>query len=554
VILITGGINLDKLVRHRRLAWLAIILCLCFTCIGARLFYIQVVRGPELARQAVQQRTLGIEVIDGRGDIIDRNGSSLLDKGKEGGLIAFPVQYRGSEHALIESLAPIGHLAKITDPPYGPHPFWLATSIDNRIDMTTVMELPGVLYANRTRRYGPDTLASHIIGYVQESEGRGVSGIELAFDRELSRGQRREIAALVDGKNRLVPGLGYRVMSEPGRPLNVQLSLDSTLQRLVEQVMDRRVARGAVVVMDPWNGDILAMASRPDFKAYQLEKYLKNEDEALLNRALLDYQPGSVFKTVVAAAALEEGLTGLFDTYYCSGGIEVDGRFFPCSRLHEKAQITLVDAFAHSCNSVFIELALKLGPHKLHFYARKMGLGTGTGLPVGEKEGNLPAVEDLVNPRALANTAIGQGDLQATPVQLARMLSLIANGGRMVEPRLVVALRDEDGRIVRNFVPRRGEQVFSQVTVQKLKYLLQVVVDEGTARDARTDGLLLGAKTGTAESGRRTADGREIFNYWIAGIYPLERSKAVIIVFADRLKYGSVSAVFGEIVSIMNDL
>ena len=193
------------------------------------------------------------------------------------------------------------------------------------------------------------------------------------------------------------------------------LALDGGLQREVEQIMDRYIRQGAVVIMDPWNGDIPGHGQPPQFHAALMSDYLQAAQEPLVNRALADYQPGSVFKTVVAAAALEEGLVTLFQTFQCNGGANIDGLFIPCSNLHQKQEITLVEAFAHSCNSVFIELALELGAEKMEKYARSFGFGAPTGLPVGERPGLLPAPEDLANRRALANMAIGQGDLQTTP-------------------------------------------------------------------------------------------------------------------------------------------
>ena len=298
-------------------------------------------------------------------------------------------------------------------------------------------------------------------------------------------------------------------------------------------------------MLDPATGDVLAMASCPGFHPSALTSHLNKGDEALLNHALCAYQPGSVFKTVVAAAALEEGLVGLFQTFYCPGGITVDGLYFPCSNLHHSEEITLAEAFACSCNSVFIKLALELGPEKLAAYAQRFGLGESGGLPLGEQAGNFPSPEKLVSPRAQANSALGQGEVMVSPLQAAAMMAVLANGGRRVPPRLVLALTDEQGHETARFWQQPGEQVLSRATANKMKYLLHEVVARGTAQAANITSAQAGAKTGTAESRRQ---GRELLNYWIAGFYPLEGTRAAVAVFADDLKEGTVQQVFGEII------
>jgi cell division protein FtsI/penicillin-binding protein 2 len=312
--------------------------------------------------------------------------------------------------------------------------------------------------------------------------------------------------------------------------------------------MDRYIARGAVVVMDPVNGDLLAGASRPDFDPGDISSSMQKNDGSLVNHLVSAYQPGSVFKTIVAAAALEEGRVNLFDPFYCPGGITVaEDLYIPCSFLHGKEQITLVEAFAHSCNSAFIELALDLGPELLYEYAAAFGCGAATGLPVGESAGRMPLPSEMAGPKEQANTAIGQGKVLTTPLQVAVIMAIIANGGRRVEPRLVKAITDAQGREIRSYLPRRGRRILSTATVNKLKYLLQAVVEQGTGQSANITGAAAGMKTGTAESGREEASGRPILNYWAAGFYPLESTRAVIVVFADQMKAGTVTRVFGEI-------
>ncbi|MEW5784839.1 MAG: penicillin-binding protein 2 [Bacillota bacterium] len=534
---------------QRRIMYLLFILSVCFLWLVVRLFQVQVLKSSALSQEAVQQRLQSTVLLDNRGNIQARDERSLLDGRLEIGLLAFPGQYRGREAEIISSLTSIQGIEQINTPPHGMLPFWITPALNQKIS-PVFTSLPGLIPVSKMERYGPGALAAHVVGYLRESEGRGVSGLELAFDRELSMGQRTVLAAVVDGHSRLIPGIGYRIRRAEFYSSNVVTTIDLDLQRAVEQIMDRRIRQGAVVVLNPSNGDILAMASRPGFNAASLTVHLQQDQDSLINRALWEYQPGSIFKIVVAAAALEEDLVGLFDTFFCPGGVTVDGLYIPCSNLHHDQEITLVEAFAHSCNTAFIRLALELGPEKIYQYARSLGFGEVTGLPIGERAGYLPAVAEMAGARTQANTAIGQGPVQTTPLQVAAVMALIANGGREIQPRLVLALTDAYGREIRTFSPRRGQNVLSFSTVNKLKYLLQAVVAEGTGRPAGTTQAMLGAKTGTAQSGR-LRDGREVLNHWIAGLYPLEKTRAAIVVFADDLREGTVSDVFGAIASYL---
>lgn len=530
---------------RRRSLWLLLILSLNFVILGGRLCCLQVWRSKELAGQAVQQRYQAISLSDGRGDILDRHGRSLLDSRNHPGLLAFPDQYRGLEEEIIRSFSTIKGIELIAAPPRGALPFWIGAAPG--AELSGPLPYPGLVAAVRRERYGPGALAAHVTGYLNESEGKGVSGIELAFEKTLSPDRPQTVGAVVDGRGRLIPGLGYRKRESGWAPKSVLLSLDRDLQREVERIMDRRIRSGAAVVLDPSNGDILALCSRPGFHPSALASLLQSQSDALVNRALCAYQPGSVFKTVIAAAALEEGLAGLDRLFHCPGSITVEGRLFGCSQLHPRQRLNLAEAFAYSCNSAFIELARELGPEKLTAYARRFGLGERSGLPLEEQAGFIPSAQALASPQAVANCALGQGEVALSPLQAALMMAVLANGGYRVQPRLVLSLTGGEGGAGVRYWSSRGERVLSRSTVSQLKYMLYGVIARGTAQEAATTLAAAGAKTGTAESGRRRR-GSEVLNRWIAGFYPLEGARAVVVVFADDLRAGTVQQTFGEII------
>ncbi len=544
--MIGGVFVLRRSIQLRRITIMLFAISALFLLLGGRLFWIQVVKGKDLAEMAVRQRVRGLTLLSGRGDIQDRHGYSLLDRENFAGLAAFPAYYCGREKEAAELYAAVPGIERIFQASGDLSPFWINTSIDQNILTGLSAGFPGIIACPAACRYGPGLLASHTIGYLNKSEGRGVSGIELVFEEELSRGQQVILGAMLDGLNRPITGMGCRLSKSKQGSLNVILSIDRELQREAERIADRLLTRGAVVVMDPSNGDILALVSRPNFDPENISVQLKGGSSPLLNRAVCSYQPGSIFKTVVAAGVLEEGLAGMFQTFNCSGGVEVSELFVPCSHLHPEDELTMVEAYAYSCNTVFINLALKLGGEKLYYYARQFGLGEPTGIQLDGQEGYFPSAEKMENPRYMANTAIGQGEVLVTPLQVARMMAIIAGGGRDIRPRLVLALTDCLGRQVRSYGSWKGRRVISKSTANKLSYMMQAVSALGTGRSANITDQPSGVKTGTAQSGRYEAD-REILNRWIAGFYPLDNPRAVIVVFADSMNEGGVNQAFGEI-------
>ncbi len=538
---------MKRYTRENRILIMLLFVFIGFVFLIVRLVFIQIIHSDDLARWAVRQRSQSIVLGHGRGDIQDRYGMSLLNSSMEEAIVAFPSLYRGNEDQIRWELPYQNIIEKILFPPHESFPFFVDRGDQGSLSYISNGSLPGLVRAGVQGRYGDEVLAAHTIGHIRSSDGEGLKGIELFFDAELSGGQPPILSAFVDGRENYVEGLGIRLRGityDQHKPYNVVLTIDYELQNYVEQIMDRSVNEGAIVVMDSRKGDLLALASRPNYHPGNVQDYMGREDGPFNNRITTAFQPGSVFKTVLAAAAFEEEIVTLFDEYSCSGGIELDRVNIRCPHLHPKSIVTLTEAFAYSCNTTFIKLGHELGAETIERYARLLGFGEKTGIPLGEDAGCIPSPDMIYNEVSLSNTSIGQELVEVTPVQVAQMMSIIANGGKKVNPKLVLKITDQNNRLIQRFPYTGGEQVLSYATVNKLKYILNSVTTIGTGRAAAGTEFAVGGKTGTAQSGRERDDGQEILNYWFAGIAPLENTEIVIVVLTEGRSDISVTEIF----------
>ena len=242
--------------------------------------------------------------------------------------------------------------------------------------------LVGISVMDMRVRNDADTLATHILGYVDEKGEVGLAGIEKVYQETLERGGGVYAGIIADAGDGFMSSFGYRIWNNMNQnKLNVQLTLDYHLQNIVEKIMDRMVDKGAVILLDILTGEILAIASRPDFDPSNINPSLADSKEPLFNRALGTYTPGSIFKMITAAAALEDGISADL-TFDCPGYVDLGGIKMKCSSFDEggHGNINMAQAFARSCNSYFINLGLELGRDKLLDMAERFGLGGKTGL------------------------------------------------------------------------------------------------------------------------------------------------------------------------------
>lgn len=509
-----------------------------------RLFYLQIMESPKLAIEGLSGRVEEVPVGISRGNIYDRNGIPLTNIAQSFYLTIFPGQIKDKEQT-VEQLAGLLGLDKpvfLEQLMKEWRPFKIKTSLTGaEAQQINQMHIPGVLAISEKNRYAPSSLAVHVTGYVNTVDNRGVSGIESMYDELLAGDQTEHVAALVDAGQQLIPGLGYTrlKLGNNVEPSNVVLTLDSRIQKVVEEVMDRHGMKGAIVILEPHTGAILAMASRPNFDPGHIEGYLNMSTAPFLNRALSAYQPGSVFKLVVAAAALENHIVQPEDVFFDSGYVTVnDLRFYGWDyERGERGYITFTDAMAYSSNPTFITVGLKLGAEKLISFAQKLGFGSKTSLAFeGEASGNLP-VSDNIYPGELANLAIGQGSFEATPLQFAALVATIINDGIKVNPYIVDKLTNVDGKVIKTFTPNKGTRVFSSNTAQKMRQMMAAVTRYGTGEAAAIPEFGSAGKTGSAETGR-VQKGKSVNHAWFAGYTPLQQPQYAAVIFVEEGRSG----------------
>ncbi|MHB8945323.1 MAG: peptidoglycan D,D-transpeptidase FtsI family protein [Bacillota bacterium] len=544
--------------RQRRTLKLLGFVAVCLALLGFQMVRRQLFEGHWLAQQAIAQRAQGFPLEVARGEILDRNRQSLTGTTSRYSAVAFPALIRDKDGTAASVAVLLGlDRGRLLEQLLGSGPpVVVAADISaERVEAVRKAAISGVIGIQEKVRYGQTSLAHHAVGYINNAlDNQGKDGLERDFDRYLRGGRPEEVMAFIDANRRPIPGLGLRVQlpdtagsSATGGPHTLVTTIDARIQRIVEEAMDKYVPRGAAVVVDPRNGDILAMASRPDFDPNDVGAYLNADDSPLLNRTVKGYPPGSVFKVVTAAAALEAGVVRPGDVFDDPGYIDVQGRRYRCYKDGGHGRLTFTEAMAYSCNPVFIEVGQKVGAAKAADLARSLGFGSKLGLPVAqESPGNVPEETAVGDP----NLSIGQGALLVTPAQVAQMMTAVANNGVVAGLRLIKEIDDSMGVAVERGPEVRLSQAFSWLTATRLRSMLRDVVAYGTGTPAAPEGITAAGKTGSAETGKVGAGGESISHGWFAGYAPASSPRLVVVVFAEEGMTGGKAAgpVFKEIV------
>ena len=564
----------------RRVLALSVLAMIGFSGLLGQLWYLQALEGGHLQEMSEKNRIRIRPVAAPRGILFDRNGLPLVDN-RPAFTLSFIPREMEDRDTLLARLSvllkiPLAELRESLDrvPPDSFRPVRVRRGLSLE-EVTKVeerkLELPGVIVEVEPQRvYPTSTFAAHLLGYVREvseeqmKQGRyrrgdmiGQFGLERLLDEYLrgkDGGERIEVDAL---------GRQVRVVKreQPDPGAQVITSVDRRIQEAAERAMAGHA--GAVVVMDPRNGDVLAMTSSPAFALDRLTGNLDREDwqrlvgdpmTPLMNRALQSqYAPGSVFKIIVAAAGLQEGSLTPMDGTYCNGQFHLGAWTFKDWKEGGHGHVDLRSALIHSCNIFFYQAGLKVGPEAIVRYARAFGLGSPTGADLGgEKPGLIPFVDwkrrrDRRGWQAgdTINISIGQGRTLVTPMQVARMMSAFANGGILWKPRLVQRVEKADGTLAYSGASKMtGHADLSPVVWAFLRSALVGVVNEGgTGAAARLPGVLIAGKTGTAQSVAKSDAARGQDHAWFASFGPAEDPQVVVVVLVERGgKGGQVAA------------
>lgn len=393
-----------------------------------------------------------------------------------------------------------------------------------------------------------DTLACHIIGY-RNSEG-GVSGIEKAYNSLIeSETSDVRVRFFSNAKGQVMIGEEIEVQGSGFPKTGVVLTIDKEIQQITENALDNSGAEcGAAVVIDIESGAIRACVSRPVFSRNNLSESLNDDNSPLINRALLPFSVGSVFKPVVAAAAIENGIKDF--EYNCTGNATLNGVVFNCHKHEGHGILNMKQAVAVSCNTYFIALANKIEREKLVKTAASFGFGREIQLAEGIKSsaGYLPDTSELDSKAAIANLSFGQGSLLATPVQICSMMATIACGGIYVEPYLIEGEMNSEGEATKIKAYAERRQIISYETAKILTEYLEAVVSDGSGKRAASEFVAVAGKTATAQTGK-TENGEEIYNAWFAGYFPADNPRYAVAVLKENGGEGAISCapVFKEI-------
>ncbi|MDD2216029.1 MAG: penicillin-binding transpeptidase domain-containing protein, partial [Eubacteriales bacterium] len=437
-----------------------------------------------------------------------------------------------------------------------------------KADLIREAQLSGISIAEDVKRYYPlGAFASHVLGSTTD-DNRGLSGIELKYDKYLSGTPGRWIKNTDVAGDSLSYGIEKYYQAEDG--LSVVLTIDEVIQHYVEKTIKQvqantQAKRVFCVIMDPRTGDILAMAMTPDFdpndprkpldnKEEEYVKGLSNEDKLIYwndmwrNPMVSDtYEPGSTFKLITTSIALEEGVTNPNENFTCTGSYMVAGTKLSCWRSYRPhgAQ-TLTKAVQNSCNPVFVQLALRLGIETYYEYLDKFGLIEKTGIDFPGEGGNILQNKETAGPVGLATMSYGQG-IAVTPISLISAVSALGNKGMLMQPRLVKALLDQEGNIIESFEPQIIRRVVSQQTAEEMSLIMETVVSEGGGGTAKVPGYRIGGKTGTANKVVNGVYVDDTYSSFI-GMAPMDDPQLTILLVVDSpqgVKFGSQTAAPG---------
>lgn len=392
-------------------------------------------------------------------------------------------------------------------------------------------------------RYDENGFGTHIIGYASK-DGEGKCGIEKKYDAFLRSDNVYTVAYTKNALGGPVKDTKAKTDFENFEKMSgISLTLDYHIQKATEEVMDKFLPKGAVVVLDVESFEVLAMASRPTYNCDDIETYLKSDKGELLNRALCAYNAGSVFKIVTATSALEGNSMYQNKSFFCGGSFEYGGKSFACHKADGHGEETFFGAFANSCNCAFYETSLFVGAKKITDTAKKLGLGERI-LHMGDEEakGFVPKGDGFM-PLECINLGIGQGDILITPLQCTVMAATVANGGVRKEVGIAKNAVDENGVPFLSFEKKQSIKAMSETTAKIIAKMMRECVLSGTAKSIASSPLEIAGKTGSAETGWQNDDGTFMVHGWFCGFFPYSAPKYAITVFCEDGKSGAKSCV-----------
>ena len=529
---------------HKRIKIILLIIIFCFIIIICKVFYIQVIDYDKLNNYATNLWSRNLVIGANRGRILTNDNVTIADNTTTVSLVVIPNQIKNKDD-VIKDLSKIlnvkeekisEHVNKSSSVEIV-HPEGRQLSFDIA-DKINALNYEGVYLLKEGKRYYPyDTLLSHTIGYVG-IDNQGLSGLELKYDEYLT-GASGAIKYFSDAKgNKLDKS---NVYSEPTNGMDIYLTINYEIQSAVERelnnAMQKYNADGAwAIVMNPNNGEILAISSKPDFSPTNYKNY--SVETINRNHAIwATYEPGSTFKIITLAASVEEKTVDLLnDTFHDNGSITVDGARIKCWRHGGHGTQTYLQVVQNSCNPGFVSLGNKLGKERLFKYINDFGFGKKTGIDLNGESSGILFNLNKVGPVELATTAFGQG-ISVSAIQQITAVSATINGGTLYKPYVVKRIVEPNtNEIIKENKPTIIKKVISNETSNTVRMALETVVAYGTGRNAYIEGYRVGGKTGTAQKVQNGVymHGNYILSF--IGFLPADNPQAVVYVAVDNPK------------------
>lgn len=548
---------------RKRVFALLMILAFLFSLLTLRITYLTTARSSELTQRGISQWTREGTVYARRGSILDTNGQTLVVSATAYIVSADPRKV--SDISLfIQTVCPILDLSeesvaqKLSDRTKASIILKRQVSREKADELRTLQasadkavaaQLSALLFDEDVRRaYPRGAFLTQTLG-LTNVDSVGQSGLELQYE-SLLRGTAGVSLRSVDGKSQPIYDSG-NLYIEPQDGNSIKLTIDATIQEICEKAMrecyDVNKAQAVhLIAMDPYTGAILAMCSKPDYDPNDPPRDQADALTRLMRIRLISdaYEPGSTFKILTAAAALDAGVTTPEDGFYCSAKITVDGDTIRCWGSPHKDE-TMAEALQNSCNPVFVELALRLGSERMYQYLHAFGLGRKTNVDLqGEGSGILIPVHSVKNVD-LARIGFGQS-VAVTPIQMITAACSVINGGRLMQPYLLKEAIAPDGTVLYRTQPKVVSNPISEETSATMRQLLEQVVSDGGARNAAIEGYRIGGKTGTAQVYK---DGRIVRDVHIGsflGFAPADDPRIALLVIVDEadvpVDYGGTTA------------
>jgi stage V sporulation protein D (sporulation-specific penicillin-binding protein) len=546
--------------------------------LAVRLVQLQIFKSEELKKGALEQWTRAIDIKSQRGIIYDRKGKKLAVSVTAYTVWATPAEIKEpkdtakqiasvldmDEELVYEKITKNVSTEKIKQ--------WVTKEEATELRK---LNIRGVAVVDDNKRYYPyGNFAAYILGFT-DIDNNGLYGVEKTYNKYLT-GIPGKWVKTTDAANRQLPYDGEKIYDATDG-YSIVLTIDETIQHFAEKAayqayLENKAKNVSIIVMEPFSGDVLALANKNDYDPNNprepLDKNVKEEWEKLSqeelqkkwfemwrNFAINDiYEPGSTFKMVVAAAALEENPDIINSHYYCNGSVrDIKGVVLNCTSKHGSQ--TFSEAIHNSCNVALVNIGRQLGKEKLLEYIKAFGFGENSGIDLnGEQKGIVPSGPETIKEVNLATMSYGHG-IAVTPIQIINSLSTISNGGNLLKPRLVKEIIDSEGNSIKSFESEVRRKVISEQTSKTMLNILRGVVEEGSGKRAYIPGYRVGGKTGTAQKiiDGRYAPGKYIASF--AAVAPTDDPKIVVLVVIDEPSgsyYGGTIA--GPVIkSVMED-